>query len=118
MIRSKNTQILLNFPGHQNTVYCLEMYSRVLTNLENKSLENIMGKGENAFLLFSQCFLPFPKQIPIFLPLLCCCLLVFFNLDWSKILLFGTGSNIPGCEQRSIRLSTLPEYALASNKWP
>ena len=35
-----------------------------------KTSENIAGKGENAgnqhFLLFPQCFLPFPKQISIF----------------------------------------------------
>ena len=35
-----------------------------------ESFENIMGKGENAgnqhFLLFPQCFLPFPKQISTF----------------------------------------------------
>ena len=39
--------------------------------------ENISGKGENAgnqhFLLFPKCFLPFPKQISIFL--------VTFNLS-------------------------------------
>ena len=37
---------------------------------EKKTFENIVGKGENAgnqyFLLFPQCFLPFPKQISIF----------------------------------------------------
>ena len=35
-----------------------------------KYFENIVGKGENTgnqpFLLFPQCFLPFPKQISIF----------------------------------------------------
>ena len=40
------------------------------TTLDKKHFENIMGKGENAgyqhFLLFSQCFLPFPTQISIF----------------------------------------------------
>ena len=44
--------------------------------LGEKYLENIVGKGENAgnqhFLLFPQCFLPFPKQILIFkLHLIC-----------------------------------------------
>ena len=44
--------------------------SRLLTTLEKKPFENIAGEGENAgnqhFLLFPQCFLPFPKQISIF----------------------------------------------------
>ena len=44
--------------------------SRLLTTLKEKAFENIVGKGENAgnqhFLLFPQCFLPFPKQISIF----------------------------------------------------
>ena len=37
---------------------------------KEESVENIVGKEENAgnqhFLLFPQCFLPFPKQISIF----------------------------------------------------
>ena len=44
--------------------------SQFLTTLKKKSFENIVGKGENAgyqhFLLFPQCFLPFPQQILIF----------------------------------------------------
>ena len=44
--------------------------SRLLLTLKEKAFENIVGKGENAgsqhFLLFPQCFLPFPKQILIF----------------------------------------------------
>ena len=44
--------------------------SQLLTPLEKKAFENIVGKGENAgnkhFLLFPQCFLLFPKQTPIF----------------------------------------------------
>ena len=39
--------------------------SRLLTTLYKKPFENIVGKGENAgnqhFLLFPQCFLPFPQ---------------------------------------------------------
>ena len=37
------------------------------TTLKYRAFENIVGKGENAgnqhFLLFPQCFLPFPKKI-------------------------------------------------------
>ena len=34
-----------------------------LTNLRKKTFENIVGKGENQhFLLFTQCFLPFPTD--------------------------------------------------------
>ena len=44
--------------------------SRLLTTLYKEPIENNVGKGENAgnqhFLLFPQCFLPFPKQISFF----------------------------------------------------
>ena len=44
--------------------------SQLLTTLREKAFENIVEKGENAgnqhFLLFPQCFLPFSKQISIF----------------------------------------------------
>ena len=40
-----------------------------LNDSELKTLENIVGKGENAgnqhFLLFPQCFLPIPKRISV-----------------------------------------------------
>ena len=40
--------------------------SRILTTLYKKPLENIVGKGENAgnqhFLLFPQCFLPYQRN--------------------------------------------------------
>ena len=46
--------------------------------LRMKTIENIVGKGGNAdkkhFLLFPQCFLAFPNQIPIFDFYLFCCL--------------------------------------------
>ena len=52
-----------------------------------KSFENIVRKGENAanqhFLLFPQCFVFFPKQISTLSST------NDFNLDQSKILLFG-----------------------------
>ena len=39
-------------------------------DIEKEAFENIVGKGENAgnqhFLLFPQCLLPFPKQIQVF----------------------------------------------------
>ena len=57
------------------------------------TFENIVGKGENAgnqrFLLFTQCFLPFPYQISIVYLHLFCCLQLLLNLDQSKILSFG-----------------------------
>ena len=41
-----------------------------IQTFNDREKENIMGKGENAgyqhFLLFLQCFLPFPKQISVF----------------------------------------------------
>ena len=46
--------------------------SRLLTTLNYRNFENTVGKGENAgnqhFLLFPQCFLPFSNQISIFHP--------------------------------------------------
>ena len=62
--------------------------------LYKKSFENIVGKGENAgnqhFLLFSQCFLPFQKHSSIvefffFLSF------PYLNLDLNKILSFVKG---------------------------
>ena len=41
--------------------------SRLLTTVKQRGFENIVGKGENDdnhhFLLFPQCFLPFPSKI-------------------------------------------------------
>ena len=52
--------------------------SHILRTLLKRPFENIVEKGENAnnqhFLLFSQCFLPFPRQISIFQSPLFCCL--------------------------------------------
>ena len=52
--------------------------SRLLTTPTKKPFENIVGKGENAgnqhFLLFPQCFLPFTRQISNFQSCLFCCL--------------------------------------------
>ena len=50
------------------------MYITLLTHnpdvlqpcMTKKPFENIVGKGENAFLFFPQCFLPFPLQISNF----------------------------------------------------
>ena len=51
-------------------LYLFTTQSQFLMTLRKKSFENIVGKAENAdnqhFLLFPQCFLPFPKQISIF----------------------------------------------------
>ena len=53
-----------------------------------EAFENILGKGENAgnqhFLLLPQCFLPFQKQVLIFVSSASA-----LNLDWSKILSFN-----------------------------
>ena len=47
--------------------YPFTTQSRLLTTLQKRPIENILGKGENAgnqhFLLFQQCFLPAPEQI-------------------------------------------------------
>ena len=68
-----------------------------MTSKNKKPFENIVRKGENAdnqhFLLFSQCFLLFPKKD--------ICEVAFilssanaFNLDLSKILSFGKELNL------------------------
>ena len=50
----------------------LTLYHTIWTfnDQRDRAFENIVGKGENAgyqhFLLFQQCFLPFPNQIFIF----------------------------------------------------
>ena len=64
-----------------------------LTTLGKKPLENIVGKGEKAgnqhFLLFPQCFLPFPKQNVIFGFMFNLSSTKAFNLNQSEILLCG-----------------------------
>ena len=44
--------------------------TQIILTFNDQEIQNILGKGENAcnqhFLLFSQCFLPFQKQILIF----------------------------------------------------
>ena len=59
-----------------------------------KHFENIVGKEENAggnqhFLLFPQCFLPYQEQVWPFEQTLKILFAYAFNLDQSKILLFG-----------------------------
>ena len=67
--------------------------ARLLTTLRKTPLEKIVGKRENAgnqdFLLFPQCFLPFPGQISIFKSFLFCLTLIALNLGHSKKLSFG-----------------------------
>ena len=68
--------------------------SRLLTTRKKKAFENILGKGENAgnqhFLLFPKCFLPFPKQMLIFEShLLCHLQMLSIWSSRSKNLLYG-----------------------------
>ena len=64
--------------GRELTVYLFSTQSRLLTTLNETAFENIFGKGENAgnqhFLLFQRCFLPFPKQVLILYSNLFCLL--------------------------------------------
>ena len=66
-------------------------------NHEKKTSENIVGKGENTgnqhFLLFPQCFLPFSKQISNFQFTLILSSAIAFNFDQSIILSFGKALN-------------------------
>ena len=53
-----------------------KIFTALLATLTKKPFENLVGKGENAgnqhFLLFLQCFLPFPKQFSIYQSLIFC----------------------------------------------
>ena len=70
--------------------------SKLLTTLNEKAFENIVGKGENAnnqhFLIFPQCFLPFPKQAFVFLFKFIMSSANALNLDQSRILSFALQS--------------------------
>ena len=61
--------------------------------LKKVAFENILGKGENAgnqhFLLFPKCFLPFPKTNCNFSVTFILLSANVFNLDYSKILSDG-----------------------------
>ena len=71
-------QTIISVGSRENVAKLFTTKSRFLTTLRNRPLENIVGKGENAgnqhFLLFPQCFLPFPKRILTFQPNLICLL--------------------------------------------
>ena len=71
----------------------LEKQLCVLTSRGMLRSENIVGKGENAgdqhFLLFPQCFLPFPKQISIFSVTFTLLSANALNFDKSRILSLG-----------------------------
>ena len=76
-------------------------------DLHKKAFENIVVKGENAsnqhFLLFPQCFLPFPIQISIFQLHFFLSSANAFNLDRSKILSIGEKLNTVPLGQKTIR---------------
>ena len=73
-------------------VCCVTLYYTVPTfnDPEIEAFGNIVEKGENAgnqhFLLFPQCFLPFSGQISIFQPILFCCLQVLSI--WTSLKIF------------------------------
>ena len=71
----------LTFPLTKSVIKPLTLQSRPLLTLSRKHFKNIMGLGENAgykhFLLYSPCFLPFPKQISSFQSHLFCRLQMF-----------------------------------------
>ena len=57
-------------PTMQSGLFNSTTQSQLLMTLKKTAFEKILGKGENAgnqhFLLFPQCFLPFPRQISDF----------------------------------------------------
>ena len=68
---------------HSHAVLLFNSESRLLMTLYKKPFENIVGKLENAgnqhFLLFPQCFLPFPIKTLTFESHLFCHLLMLSN---------------------------------------
>ena len=76
--------------------------------LGKRPFENIVGKRENAgnhnFLLFPQCFLPFPKQISTFWlnDLLSANAL---NLNWSKIYYFEKSDRLSSSGRKTYNLT-------------
>ena len=98
-------------------------------SLEKKPFENIVGKGKNAgnqhFLLFLQCFLPFPKQIStIFghIYFVVCKIANALNLDWSNILSFSIElitdsiSNLPSANAFNLYSRVFPELSIEGVK--
>ena len=85
--------MVLNISDRTRKQRAVPTHYRLLTPLERKAFENIVGKGENAgdqhFLLFPQCFLLFLKQISIFEFTFILSSAIAFSLDQSIILLFG-----------------------------
>ena len=61
---------------HQRNAFNLYQIIQNFNDLGKETFENIVEKGENAgdqhFLLFPHCFLPFPKQISVFQSRLFC----------------------------------------------
>ena len=72
---------------------------------KKKPFENIVGKGENTgnqhFLLFPQCLLPFPKQISIFGLYLFCCLHMLRIWTSPEFCRLGKGQTISLCYRQS-----------------
>ena len=98
--KTASNQYLLCFCPHEIFYHFKDKFiwspfttqSRLLTTPKKKPFENIVGKGENAgkqhFLLFPQCFLPFPKDISLCMLHLFCRLQMLSILDQSKNLFF------------------------------
>ena len=84
-----------------NITNLITTQSRLLTTLQQKLFENIVGKGENAgyqhFLLFPQCFLPIPNKNFCFWIafMLSYAKLNALDLDQWKILWFGKDRVLP-----------------------
>ena len=80
------------------TLLLFATQSKLLMTLKKKAFENIVRKGENAgnqhFILFPQCFLPFPNQISIFESHNFCCLQMPSTWTDKKMLLFGKELNM------------------------
>ena len=64
-INDRDEDIMIAIPHFFLKLFTTQ--SRLLTILRKRAFENIVGKGENAgdqhFLLFPQCFLPYHRSI-------------------------------------------------------
>ena len=76
---------LIRYP-YQKVNRLITMQFRVLTTLILTAIENFVGKGDQHFLIFRQCFLSYHRQKSSFKQHQICRLQMFFHFDQFKIL--------------------------------
>ena len=91
----ENREIARLFPQYFKMTYPFPKQALVFMYLQDKSIENTVGKGEIArnkqFLLFPQCFLAILENFPSFSSNLKLSSANSFNMEESKICCLGKG---------------------------